>query len=152
MWRQRQRILTVLVLNSLYSIQCSLLDGHVALPFCILSSHNSSFCCMFSAFYIIQEKASDAFTFLFLPPPSLGAKACQKRDCKFIVVSLPEQNKFSLHILSDVWVRRYSHLGSEKCKWKYYEKDIYAISPTYWVIVWSLTTTPSMIHKFLCNW
>ena len=106
----KDRILTVHVLNSLYSIQCSLLDGHVALPFCILSSHNYSFCCIFSAFYIIQEKASDAFTFLFLPPPSLGTKACQKRDCKFIVVSLPEQNKFSLHILSDARVRRFDTL------------------------------------------
>ena len=116
MWRQRQRSLAVLVLNSLYSIQCSLLDGHIALPFCFLSSHNSSFCCIFSAFYIIQGKASDAVTFLFLPPPSLGTKAYQKRDCKFIVVSLPEENKFSLHIVSDARVRRYSHLGSKKCK------------------------------------
>ena len=63
---------------------------------------------------IIQEKASDAFTFLFLPSPPLGTKVCQKRDCQFIVVTLSEQNKFSLHILSSALVRRYSHLCSEK--------------------------------------
>ena len=61
---------------------------------------------------IIQEKASDAFTFLFLPSPPLGTKACHKRDCKFIVVTLSEQNKFSFHILSNARVRRYSHLCS----------------------------------------
>ena len=64
---------------------------------------------------IIQEKASDAFTFLFLPSPPLGTKACQKRHCKFIVVTLSEQNKSSFHILSNARVRRYSHL---KCSEK----------------------------------
>ena len=31
-WRQRQRILSVLFLNRLYPIQCSLLDGCIGLP------------------------------------------------------------------------------------------------------------------------
>ena len=31
-WRQRQRILSVLFLNRLYAIQCSLLDGCIGLP------------------------------------------------------------------------------------------------------------------------
>ena len=34
--------------------------------------------------FIIQEKASNAFTFLFPPSPPLGTKACHKRDWKFI--------------------------------------------------------------------
>ena len=88
-WRQRQRILNVLFFNRLYPIQCSLLDGCIGLP----ASCQLVFLLHILSL-IIQEKASDAFTFLFLPFPPLGTKACHKRDCKLILVTI-YQNKIN---------------------------------------------------------
>ena len=96
---------------------------------------------------IIQEKACDAFTFVFLPSPPLDTKACQKRDCKFIVVTLSEQNKSSFHILSNARVRWYSHL---KCSEKTFAVILFI--PCYIFRTLSTMTFKTWTEYFLVLW
>ena len=96
-------------MNRLYPIQCSLLDGCIGLP---ASCHLTT--CL-SAAHSQPYNSGESMWCFYLPVPPfspLGTKPCQKRDCKFIVVTLSEQNKSSFHILSNAQVRRYSHLCS----------------------------------------
>ena len=78
-WRERQRKCPFLIASILFSarfLMVMLLLLPPVISQLVFLLHILSF--------IIQKKASDAFTFLFLPSPPLGTKACHKRDCKFI--------------------------------------------------------------------
>ena len=79
-------------MNRLYPIQCSLLDGCIGLPVsCHLTTRLSA------AHSQPYNSGESIWCFYLLVPPfsPLGTKACQKRDCKFIVVT-QYQNKINV--------------------------------------------------------